>query len=262
MTGDRAVGVLQARFSSTRLPGKVLAPILGAPMLWRQIERLSRAASLDALVVATSIDSSDDAIAAFCTERGIACHRGSLDDVLTRVLAAARAARADRIVRLTGDCPLADPDVIDRVVAASRDSGCDYVSNTLTPTCPDGLDVEVATAAALERAGREAQLKSEREHVMPYLYKHPELFRTMNVAFAPDRSALRWTVDGSADLEYVRAIYAALYPAKPAFTTEDVVALLAARPDIAALSGHATRNEGYAKSLARDEVAPTGSSNA
>jgi len=261
MISDRAVGILQARFSSTRLPGKVLAPILGTPMLWRQIERLSRATSLAALIVATSVDSSDDAIAAFCAEQGIACHRGSLDDVLDRILGAARVAKADRIVRLTGDCPLADPDVIDRVVAASRESGCDYVSNTLTPTCPDGLDVEVATAAALARAGREARLTSEREHVMPYLYKHPELFRTLNVAFTPDRSALRWTVDGPADLAYVRAIYAALYPAKPAFTTDDVVALLAARPDIAALSGDAARNEGYAKSLARD-AAPTGSPNA
>lgn len=260
MTSSGRVGILQARATSTRLPGKVLLPVAGAPMLLRQIERLHRCTRLDRLIVATSTDPSDDSIAALCADNGVTCHRGSLEDVLDRFHGAAVAAQAKTVVRLTGDCPLADPEVIDRIVEVFLAAGVDYASNTLAPTYPDGLDAEVTSFAALDRAWREARLPSEREHVTPYIYNHPEIFTVRNVAAETDLSALRWTVDEPADLDFVRAVYAELYPQNPAFSTEAVLDLLRLRPDIAALGSKAGRNEGYAKSLARDAASESGNS--
>lgn len=251
----KCVAVLQARTSSSRLPGKVLLPILDQPMLARQIERLRRCASFDELVVATSSDPSDDHLAGLCADMRVCCHRGSLDDVLDRFHGAALAAGADIVVRLTGDCPLAEPTVIDRVVAAFRDNGVDYASNVLPPTYPDGLDVEVFSFAALDHAWREARLPSEREHVTPYLYTHDELFRRINVAADADLSALRWTVDNVDDLDFVRRIYGLLYPGNPAFGMQDVLDCLARHPELQD-SGR-QRNEGYGKSLQKDAAVPT-----
>jgi spore coat polysaccharide biosynthesis protein SpsF len=252
------VAVLQARASSSRLPGKVLRPILGQPMLARQIERILRAKNIDEVVVATSTDSSDDPLVEICRNAGISCFRGSLDDVLDRVFIAARSRAANDIVRLTGDCPLADPAVIDHVIEAYRASGADYASNTLQPTLPDGLDVEVASFLALQRAWADARLPSEREHVTPYLYVHPELFRLHPVQWPTDLSSLRWTVDTAADFEFVTAVYENLYPTKSAFTMDDVLRLLDSRPDLLAINQGHKRNEGFLKSRARDaEVSAT-----
>lgn len=252
MNHPLCIGVVQARLGSTRLPGKVLLPVAGAPMLLRQLERLRRCRTLDRLVVATSEVGADDAIARMCGEHGVACRRGSLEDVLDRFRGAALAEGAEVVVRLTGDCPLADPAVIDHIVEVFLASGCDYASNTLVPTYPDGLDAEVMTFAALDQAWKEARLPSEREHVTPFIYKHRELFSCRNVANDVDLCALRWTVDDAADLAFVRAVYDALYPHDSAFSMAAVLDLLEKRPDIAALRSKAPRNEGYAKSLARD----------
>ncbi|MEW5943436.1 MAG: glycosyltransferase family protein [Pseudomonadota bacterium] len=249
----KILAILQARFSSTRLPGKVLKPILGKPMLRHQIERIRRARRIDKLMVATSAHPSDDALQKLCAEAGITCHRGSLDDVLDRFYQAARTQGVEYVVRLTGDCPLADPAVIDRVVDACLESGADYASNVFPPTYPDGLDVEVFRFAALERAWREGRLPSEREHVTPYIHQHPELFRQVNVSQENDLSALRWTVDNPADFEFVREVYEALYPHNPAFATADILDLLARRPELGKINTHLQRNEGYAKSLAEDQ---------
>jgi spore coat polysaccharide biosynthesis protein SpsF len=246
------VAILQARASSSRLPGKVLRPILGQPMLARQIERILRAKNIDEIVVATSTDSSDDPLVEICHTAGVSCFRGSLDDVLDRVFIAARSRAANDVVRLTGDCPLADPAVIDHVIQAYRASGADYASNTLQPTLPDGLDVEVASFSALQRAWADAQLPSEREHVTPYLYAHPELFRLHSVQWPADLSSLRWTVDTATDFEFVTAIYENLHPRKSAFTMDDVLSLLDSRPDLLAINQGQKRNEGFLKSLARD----------
>lgn len=247
------LAILQARVTSTRLPNKVLAPILGQPMLTRQIERLRRATTLDKLVVATSDDVSDDPLAALCAAIGVPCHRGSLNDVLARFQGACTAfGPADHIVRLTGDCPLADPAVIDAVVRHHLASGADYTANAIEPTWPDGLDVEVMRAAVLQRAFDEARLPSEREHVTPYIHKHPERFRIEHVKGDRDLSTLRWTVDEPADLAFVTEIYAALYPNNPDFDTAAILALIEQRPELAKLNGQFLRNEGYAKSLAAD----------
>lgn len=203
------VAVLQARMSSTRLPGKVLADIHGEPMLARQVARLRRCTTLDALVLATSTDPSDDVLEALAASLGLPCVRGSLDDVLSRYLLAAEHFPADAIVRLTADCPLASPRVIDHVVRDWIADPVDYVSNTLTRTYPDGLDVEVVTPDAL-RAVHPVADAYEREHVTAGVYHRPEQFTLRNVAQDVDLSDWRWTVDTPEDLEFVRAMYGLL----------------------------------------------------
>lgn len=248
------LAVLQARTSSSRLPGKVLAPILGRPMILHQIDRVRRAKTLDGLVLATSRDASDDALADLVASEGVAVHRGALEDVLARFVGAVEAAApaAGHLVRLTGDCPLADPAVIDAVVRHHLATGADYTSNALTPTFPDGLDVEVVRRPVLVLAEEEARLASEREHVTSFVRSRPERFALAEHRSPVDRSALRWTVDTPADLAFVRAVYEALHPADPAFDTAAVLALLVRRPDLAALNAGQARNEGYARSLSEE----------
>ena len=228
--------ILQARATSTRLPGKVLEPVLGRPMLARQIERIQAASRLDALVVATSDQGSDDPIATLCAGLGVECHRGSLDDVLDRFHGAAGPVRPSHVMRLTGDCPLTDPEVLDALVGLHLDGDFDYSSNTQQRTFPHGLDAEIFTLALLERAWREARSPYEREHVTPFMYAPPTGARQGVLLDAVDRSRMRWTVDYPEDLEFVRGVFGALYPAKPAFTRNDVYALLEVRPELVELN--------------------------
>ena len=234
------LAILQARMSSTRLPGKVLAPILDRPMLLRQLGRVGRAQSFDRLLVATSTSPSDDVIARLCADNAIECFRGSLHDVLDRFVQAARPYAPDHLIRLTADCPLADPDVIDRVVEHHLEGRFDYTSNTRIRTFPHGLDAEVFRFPCLEQAWRNATAPFEREHVMPHLWGGA-CFETSQVCQRRDQSHLRWTVDFPEDLELVREIYAALYPGDPAFTTRDIMGLLGDRPALTAIN--AARNQ-------------------
>jgi spore coat polysaccharide biosynthesis protein SpsF len=222
------LAILQARMSSRRLPGKVLADVLGQPMLARQIERVRRARRIARLVVATSEQLSDDPIAALCAALGVACFRGSLDDVLGRFHAAAcaQSTRPEHVVRLTGDCPLGDPVLIDEVIALHLASGADYTSNALERRFPDGLDVEVMRFAALEVAAREARSPAQREHVTPFFYEQPERFRLASLRCERALGALRFTVDEPADLRFVQRVYATLYPENPAFGWRDVLVLV------------------------------------
>ena len=233
------LAILQARMSSTRLPGKVLAPLAGAPMILRQIERLRRARKLERIVVATSIRADDDPLAEVLATAGIPVYRGDLDDVLGRFVGALDAfGPARAVVRLTADCPLADPEVIDATVARFEDSGADYASNVAEPrTFPKGLDVEVMTAAALRRAAVETRDPHDREHVTPYLYRHPDRFRLVGHAQAADEGAVRWTVDRPDDLAFVRAVYDALYAGDRDFTSDAIRAFVRGRPDLAMLGG-------------------------
>jgi spore coat polysaccharide biosynthesis protein SpsF len=225
------LAILQARMSSTRLPGKVMRPLLGQPMIARQIERLRRAGRLSAITVATSTDPGDDVLAAWCADNAIACFRGPLDDVQTRFLGALDAAGGPKtFLRLTADCPFADPAVIDACIAAHAASGADYTYNTRGWTFPKGLDVEVCETEALRRATAESADPYDREHVTPYIYGHPERFRVHAVTRDPPLR-YRWTVDTPEDFAFVSAVYAALYPANPAFTTDDILAWQAAHPD-------------------------------
>jgi len=246
------LGILQARMSSTRLPGKVLEPILGRPMLERQIERLRRARRIDRLVVATSTEAADDAIQALCVRVAVECFRGSLDDVLDRFYRAAQSAQPDHIVRLTADCPLTDPALIDHIVEFYLAGGYDYASNTLEPTYPDGLDAEVFSYRALADAWREADLPSQREHVTPFIHRQPARYRVGSFKSARDLSGLRWTVDRAEDLQLVRRVYEALFPVDPCFDTDAILGYLAANPEVAAVNSKIERNEGMLKSLTRD----------
>jgi spore coat polysaccharide biosynthesis protein SpsF len=244
VSGERIIAVLQARASSRRLPGKVVRPVLGKPMLARQIERVRRASLVGTLVLATSTLAEDDEVAAVGADCGVAVYRGSLDDVLDRFYQAALPYRPSHVVRLTGDCPLADWDVIDAVIRFAVEGGYDYASNTIEPTWPDGLDVEVVTFEALAQAWREATTAFDREHVLPFIHRRPERFRLGNLRNDQDLSALRWTVDEPRDLEMVNAVYAGLYPGNPAFTSADILDFMARNPQVAATNAGIGRNEG------------------
>lgn len=237
--------------SSSRLPGKVLAPLLGLPLIVFMARRVQRAQNIDEVVVATSTDASDDPLAAALFKHSIACVRGSLDDVLDRFRTAARARRATHVVRLTGDCPLMDSDLVDRALALLAASGADYVSNIAPPTYPDGLDVEAFTMAALENAWANATLPSEREHVTLYLRAGHAHVRTAGWSALADLSALRWTVDHADDLVHVRALLEmAGATSATGFDRFDLYRVIE-RERLGAGANH-QRNEGLAKSLAND----------
>ena len=205
------IAVLQARMGSTRLPGKVMLDLLGAPLLARVIRRAQGIPGIGPVVVATTTAERDHPILDLAKHYGAEAFAGSEEDVLDRYYWAAKQFQADIIIRLTADCPLLDPGISARVVERFAQGDLDYACNTLPPTFPDGLDTEVFSFTALERAWREARLASEREHVTPYIWKNPDNFRSANVRNSVDLSALRWTVDEAGDLEFVRAVYARLF---------------------------------------------------
>jgi spore coat polysaccharide biosynthesis protein SpsF (cytidylyltransferase family) len=246
------VAILQARMNSTRLPGKVMRDVAGKPMLGRVLDQLGRATRISRIVVATSDSNLDDQIADFCHTVSIPCFRGSEDDVLDRYFQSAVSANAQVIVRLTGDCPLLDPRVVDRCVETFLNGGCDYVSNTIHRTYPDGLDTEVFSFEALERAHTDAKWKSEREHVTPYIWKNPNIFRLGVLTGEQDYSDLRWTVDCEKDLAFARAIWKRLGD-RPA-SLEAVLQLLEKEPQLKRINSGIDCNEGYLKSVVTDSL--------
>jgi spore coat polysaccharide biosynthesis protein SpsF len=232
-----AVAIIQARTGSTRLPGKVLMNLAGEPMLARCVNRVVRAVSVDDVVVATTIESSDDALEGLCRSRGWNFFRGSQDDVLDRYYRAAAMFGADTVVRITSDCPLIEPEIIDRVSAAYQSAlpAVDYASNTLTHrTYPRGLDTEVFSFAALRTAWARDSNAGWREHVTPYIYRNPEQFRTLNVTCEIDWSGLRWTVDTIEDLEFVRRVYDKF--GHDRFTWREVLDLLERQPELVGIN--------------------------
>lgn len=253
----RVVAVVQARLGSSRLPGKALEEIAGRPMLAHVLTRAAAVRGVDQVVLATTVKPEDDALADLARSLGIVATRGKVDDVLDRFHAALLEHPAEVVVRLTGDCPLLDPRVVELVLDAHvRSAGTvDYVSNVDPPTYPDGLDTEVFSRQSLERAWREARLPSDREHVTTYIRDHPDRFRRANVAHPDDLSAHRWVVDTRADLAFARQVYAGL-PGTSAeiFGMTEVLALLQRRPDLRALNAGIRRNEGLEHSRAHDPV--------
>lgn len=219
--------------TSTRLPGKVMRDLLGAPMIQRQVERLRRAERIDQLVLATSLHRSDDPLADWAATQDLPVYRGSLDDVLGRFVGALDAfGPAEQVVRLTADCPLADPAVIDFVIDAHVTSGVDYTSNVLPiRTFAHGLDVEVMRAEVLRTAAAEATTPYDREHVTPFIYRDPHRFGLGSVTQDMDDGTLRWTVDTSADFDVVEAVYGGLYRANPEFTSAAVKTWIGGHPE-------------------------------
>ena len=244
---------VQARFSASRLPGKVLKNILGKPMLELQIERIRSSRMIDRIVVVTSITPEDRRLVELCERIGIDVFCGSLENVLDRFYRAALKFKPDHIVRLTGDCPLIDIGVVDSMIRLYLEQGGDYGTNCSPPTYPDGLDAEVFTFQALKEAHEEAVLPSHLEHVTLFLDSQPARYKTVNLSHSEDLSRLRWTVDEPEDFDFVRSVFEQLYPSNPHFVMEDVLALLRAKPELGALNQRFIRNEGLLKSLEKDK---------
>jgi spore coat polysaccharide biosynthesis protein SpsF len=233
----RVVAIIQARMGSTRLPGKVLKDLGGKTVLARVVNRTRRATLLDEVVVATSVLPADDVIARECEHLKVACFRGDEADVLDRYYRAAQKFAADAVVRITADCPLIDPELIDAAIRSRLDQKADYASNSLVRTYPPGLDVEVFTADALARTWSAAKEDYQRTHVTPYFYQNPELFKVISIAGEVDHSKYRWTLDTAEDLELLRAIYKH-FGNRDTIRWIEVLDLMEAQPELAALNSH------------------------
>lgn len=220
------LALLQARTSSKRLPGKVMLPVLGKPLLELQIERVQQAKLIDKLVVATSTDSSDDKIADLCEKLGVEVYRGSLDDVLARFYHAANHYAADSVIRLTADCPLIDASLIDDMIMFYHQHNYDYVTNIVERTYPDGLDVDILSMDCLTKTYLASTLPEEREHITRYIFTRGKNdFKIAHYVQVRDLSKIRWTVDEHADYVKVKHIYETLYPKNKNFSTDDILAL-------------------------------------
>jgi len=230
----RIVATIEARMTSTRLPRKIIRPILGRPILELLIERLSRSELIDTIVVATTSNPTDDVVEELTRKLDVSCYRGSEEDVLDRVMRAAQAFKADLIVEITGDCPLVDPGVVDQLIGIYLSGGYDYVSNTLRETYPNGLDAQVFSLKTLEEVAVLTQDPVDHEHVSIYIYEHPERFSLFNLeSNLPEKyHGARLTVDTIEDFEVIRRIYEELYPVNPAFSLDDVITLLDRKPEL------------------------------
>jgi spore coat polysaccharide biosynthesis protein SpsF len=240
----KIVAIIQARMGSTRLPGKVLLDLAGEPMLVRVVKRTQRAKMLDEVVVATTVQLADEAIARLCSEHSWPCFQGSEEDVLDRYYQAAIAHRAGAVVRITSDCPLIEPEIVDRVVQAFLDGQqeIDYVSNTFPRRMfPRGLDTEVVRFGVLEKVWHEDHDPTWREHVTPYIYRHPELFNIHGIVNEVDLSHLRWTVDTIEDLEFVQSIYE--YFGHERFSWREVLSVLDQHPKWIAINQKVVQKE-------------------
>ncbi|KAA2243540.1 acylneuraminate cytidylyltransferase [Chitinophaga agrisoli] len=237
----KIVTVIQTRMGSSRLPGKVMMPILDRPLFVRQVERVRAASLTGTIVVAATVDPADDIIAATCEQEGILCYRGDVADLLDRHYQVGLQHAADVVIKIPSDCPLIDPAVIDKVIGFYLDNKAqyDYVSNLHPASYPDGNDVEVMSFAALEETWKQADKQLEREHTTPYIWEHPERFRIGNVVMEghPDYSMdFRFTIDYQEDYLFIKAVYEALYETNPQFTVTDILVLLAEREEMYAIN--------------------------
>jgi len=248
----RVIAIIQARLGSTRLPGKVLLDVCGKTVLERVVERTRYTKNIDSVVVTMPNGERDDLLAQFCEEHKIHFLRGREEDLLDQYYQAAKTLNAEVIVRITADCPLIDPQIIDQTINEYFARNCDYISTgRLSSTFPDGLDTEVFSFATLEEAWKKATLQSEREHVTPYIWNHPELFKVETVNNDIDLSLLRWTVDEQRDLDFVRRVYQE-FNTKEIFYMKDIIRFLEENPEIGMINNDILRNSGYYKSLKQE----------
>jgi spore coat polysaccharide biosynthesis protein SpsF len=237
----KIVAIIQARMGSTRLPGKVLMDLGGKTVLARVVSRLQRARRVDEIVVATTDSVADDAIVRECHQLKVEYFRGSENDVLDRYYRVAHMCAAEAVVRITSDCPVIDPQLVDETIRLFQQQGGDYCSNVFPRTYPRGLDTEVFTVAALEKAWRDAHDPFEREHVTPYFYRHPELFRLLSQRGKTDCSRYCWTLDTSEDLEVLRTIYSR-FDNGDAFSWAEAIQLMEREPELAELNSRVVQN--------------------
>ena len=229
--GKTIAAVLQARMSSSRLPGKVLSPINGIPMIGLQIRRIRRAVLIDHLVVVTSEDSSDDSLVSYLESIGVEVFRGAMSDVYSRFVGALEKRQVDAFLRLTADCPLVMPELIDKMIEKFLLLEVDYLSNTLPPTFPDGLDIEIVSMEAFRQLASLDLTDFEREHVTPCITERPEKFVLANFENDYDLSAERWTVDYPEDLEFVSRVFGGFRGNEASFDMIDVLKFLEINPD-------------------------------
>lgn len=248
------IAFIQARTGARRLPNKVLLPLGGKTVLECVLERVSRAQLVDETAVVTSIAKDDLKIVELVSRNGVRVLCGSENDVLDRYYQAARLLQAKHIVRITADCPLMDPAIIDQVISTYFDQQADYCSNALMSTFPDGLDVEVFSFDALKKAWQNAKLASEREHVTPYIRNHKRTFKIVSIESPRMLGHHRWTLDEKSDYEFLKKIYQGIYPKNTQFGFEDVLSYLEKNPSLSKINSGIVRNEGYAKSLKDDEA--------
>jgi spore coat polysaccharide biosynthesis protein SpsF len=234
------IATIEARMTSTRLPGKVLMPCQGQPMLALMVERLRFVPNLDGIVIATTTNETDNPIEDLADELGVGCWRGSEDDVMLRVLDAAKAFKADVIVETTGDCPLIDPRIVEYCIMNYFNSGVDYLSNVLQRSFPIGMDTQVFSTKVLEDAASRTTDPVDHEHVSLFIYRHPELYKLANVMAPPELQdpELRLTLDTQQDFELIDKIFAALLQNNPRFTLGDILSLLTANPDWRKINDH------------------------
>ena len=237
----KVLAIIQARMASSRLPGKIMKEINGTPMLQWVVERAMMAEMIDDVVVASTTDASDDPVEQYCREQGWNIYRGSMYDVLDRFYQAALAFEGDLLVRITADCPLIDPGMLDDNLRSflEADPPLDFAANRLPPpftrTVPIGLDAEYCTMAGLKQVWQAAHEKRHREHVMPYFYEHPEIFKIEHFTHEPDYGHLRWTVDTPADLEMLNKLVP-LLPDQEHFTWLEVLEVFQAHPGLSAIN--------------------------
>lgn len=247
------LAIIQARMGSSRLPSKVLLRLEGVPVLEHVITRVSKSKKIDEIIVATTINKEDLSIVEMCASLGCRVFVGHANDVLDRYYQAARLLLPQNIIRITSDCPMIDPTIIDTVMAEHHKNSNDYTSNTILETFPDGLDVEVFSYKGLEIAWNEARLSSEREHVTPFIKKNPSRFKIQNVTNDIDLSGMRWTIDEPKDYKFLKEIFARVYQKDQIFHLQDVLRVLAANPQLSSINNDILRNEGYLKSLQNDK---------
>lgn len=249
----KGTAIIQARMASTRLPGKVMMEVLGKPLLVYLVERLMQVEFIDRMIVATTKNPEDDVIADHARKLGLLLFRGAEHNVLDRFYGAAAKFGVDHILRITADCPLIDPGLVDSLMGFYFSGGFDYACNCDPPTLPDGLDAEVFSFTALEVAHKNALLPSELEHVTPYIRNNPECFKIGRWRYSRDLSHLRWTVDEPEDFLFVKEVLESLYPLNRDFRTRDIVRLLAKKPELCKINAFYQRNEGALKSQIEDE---------
>lgn len=237
------MAIIQARLGSSRLPGKVLIDLDGTAVLGHVIDRTKRITGVDEVVVATTPASEDDGVAEYASQHGAVVFRGDELDVLNRYGDCAREMKADVMVRITADCPLIDPELSGRVVARYLEGDLDYVSNYKPPTFPDGLDTEVFSFTAIDEAQRLAARPSEREHVTPYIWQHPENFRLANITQEADHSGLCWTLDSPQDLEMMQALAGHLEMPLMEAGYRDLMKVISEHPEVSEINGEWVRND-------------------
>jgi spore coat polysaccharide biosynthesis protein SpsF len=246
------LAIIQARIGSTRLPKKVLLDLKGKTVLEHVVERVKKSNKINELIVATTINIEDLEIVKLCSNKGIRVFCGSEDDVLDRFYQITKLMNPKHIVRITADCPLIDPDIINKTIDLHLLKNSDYTCNTLKETFPDGLDVEIFTYEALQKAWKEAKLTSEREHVTSYIRNHREIFKISGLENIQNLSKKRWTLDEYDDYKFLKIIFESVYAVNSDFRMDDILEYLRRNPDVEEINNHIIRNEGYLKSIRED----------